>query len=161
MSTSEDAAGHETFLREAIRLSRRAMERGDGPFGAVLVRGGRIVLARENTASTREDATRHAEMNLVVEAQESFGAAALAECTLYASTEPCAMCAGAIFWAGIRRVVFACPSERHASIFGPALAVHGHDVLASATPPVEVVGPLLEDEAAAVLEEAARRSTGT
>ncbi|HEV2736468.1 MAG TPA: nucleoside deaminase [Longimicrobiaceae bacterium] len=161
MSASEDAAGHETFLREAIRLSRRAMERGDGPFGAVLVRGGTIVLARENTASTREDATRHAEMNLVVEAQESFGAGALAECTLYSSTEPCAMCAGAIFWAGIRSVVFACPSERHASIFGPALAVHGRDVLASATPPVEVAGPLLEDEAAAVLEEAARRSAGT
>jgi tRNA(Arg) A34 adenosine deaminase TadA len=157
MSTSEDVAGHETFLREAIRLSRRALDRGDGPFGAVLVRGGRIVLARENTASTRADATRHAEMNLVVEAQESFGAAALAECTLYASTEPCAMCAGAIFWAGIHRVVFACPSDRHARIFGPALAVHGRDVLASATPPVEVVGPLLEDEAAAVLEEAARR----
>ncbi len=157
MSTSEDAAGHETFLREAIRLSRRALDRGDGPYGAVLVRGGRIVLARENTASTRADATRHAEMNLVVEAQESFGAEALAECTLYASTEPCAMCAGAIFWAGIRRVVFACPSERHARICGPALAVNGRDVLASATPPAEVVGPLLEDEAAAVLEEAARR----
>jgi len=157
MSTSDDAAGHETFLREAIRLSRRALARGDGPYGAVLVRGGRMVLARENTASTRADATRHAEMNLVVEAQESFGPEALAECTLYASTEPCAMCAGAIFWAGIRRVVFACPSTRHERIFGPALGVHGHDVLGSATPPVEVVGPLLEDEAAAVLEEAARR----
>lgn len=160
MSTGNDAAGHETFLREAIRLSRRALERGDGPYGAVLVRGGRIVLARENTASTREDATRHAEMNLVVEAQESFGAEALAECTLYASTEPCAMCAGAIFWAGIRRVVFACPSSRHELVFGPALAVHGRDVLTTATPPVETVGPLLEDEAAAVLEEAARRGIG-
>ncbi|HEU0076783.1 MAG TPA: nucleoside deaminase [Longimicrobiaceae bacterium] len=157
MSTSDDAARHEKFLREAIRLSRRALERGDGPYGAVLVRGGRVVLARENTASTRADATRHAEMNLVVEAQESFGAEALAECTLYASTEPCAMCAGAAYWAGIRRVVFACPSSRHEAIFGPALAVHGREVLATATPPVEVVGPLLEDEAAEVLEEAARR----
>lgn len=157
MSGSDDAAEHEEFLREAIRLSRRALERGDGPYGAVLVRGGRVVLARENTASTREDATRHAEMNLVVEAQESFGAHALAECTLYASTEPCAMCAGAIYWAGIRRVVFACSSHRHEAVFGPALAVHGRDVLTSATPPVETVGPLLEDEAAEVLEEAARR----
>lgn len=157
MSTSDEAARHEEFLREAIRLSRRALDRGDAPFGAVLVRGGRIVLARENTASTRADATRHAEMNLVVEAQESFGPEALAECTLYSSTEPCAMCAGAIFWAGIRRVVFACACRRHESIFGPSLGVHGRDVLASATPPVEVVGPLLEDEAAAVLEEAARR----
>ena len=156
MSAGE-GGGHEPFLREAIRLSRRALERGDGPYGAVLVRGGRVVLARENTAHSRGDATRHAEMNLVVEAQESFGPEALAECTLYASTEPCAMCAGAIFWAGIRRVVFACPSGRHEGIFGPALAVHGREVLATATPPVEVVGPLLEDEAAAVLEEAARR----
>ena len=121
MSTGDQAAGHETFLREAIRLSRRAMERGDGPFGAVLVRGGRIVLARENTASTRADATRHAEMNLVVEAQESFGAEALGECTLYASTEPCAMCAGAIFWAGIRRVVSAIrarPAGTHVIVTG-------------------------------------------
>jgi hypothetical protein len=55
--------------------------------------------------------------------------------------------------------VFACPSSRHELVFGPALAVHGRDVLATATPPVETVGPLLEDEAAAVLEEAARRGT--
>jgi tRNA(Arg) A34 adenosine deaminase TadA len=160
MSTSEDTASHEYFLRETIRLARRALERGDGPYGAVLVRGGRIVLRRENTTHSHGDATRHAEMNLVVEAQESLGPGALAECTLYASAEPCAMCAGAIFWSGIHRVVFACPSDRNASIFGPGLAVRGRDVLTSATPPVEVVGPLLEDEAAAVLEEAARRRTG-
>ena len=152
MRASDDAAGHETFLREAIRLSRRALERGDGPYGAVLVRGGRVVLARENTASTREDATRHAEMNLVVEAQESFGAEALAECTLYASTEPCAMCASAIVWSGIGRVVFALSGARMVGLVADlpgtvTLDLPCREVFARSNRSIEVAGPALEAEA--------------
>jgi tRNA(Arg) A34 adenosine deaminase TadA len=148
---------HEALIREAIDLARAALNRGDGPYGALLVRDGRVLLRAENTTRSDADRTRHAEMNLVVRAQQLYGAEELARCTLYASTEPCAMCAGAIFLAGIRRVVFGCSVPRQVRIRGGGLAIRAHEVLGSADEPTEVVGPVLEDEAAAVLEEAARR----
>jgi tRNA(Arg) A34 adenosine deaminase TadA len=151
---------HEPFLREAIALARQALLRGDGPYGALLVADGRVLLRAENTTRTDADRTRHAEMNLLVQAQRHLAADALARCTLYASTEPCAMCAGAIFHAGVRRVVFGCSVARQVRIRGGGLAIGAREVLESSGEPVEVVGPLLEDEAAAVLEEGARHHVG-
>jgi tRNA(Arg) A34 adenosine deaminase TadA len=148
---------HELHLREALDLARAAMRRGDGAYGAVLVRDGRVVLRAENTTRTDADRTRHAEMNLLVRAQGSYGEEELRSCTLYTSTEPCAMCAGAIFYAGIRRIVYGLSVPRQVRIRGGGLAIGAREVLASAGEPFEIVGPLLEDEAAAVLEEAARR----
>jgi len=145
-------AGHDRYLATAIELSRLAVERGDGPYAAVLVRGGEAVLAASNTVASDGDATRHAELNLLVEARRRLGADVLAECTLYASTEPCAMCAGALYWAGVRRVVFGCPVGRQVRILGGGLALECRSVFATADEPVEVIGPLMEDEAAAVLE---------
>src|SRR5690606_38467526 len=96
------------LLREAIALSKSAMDHGNEPFGAVLVKDGEIVLRAENSVFSGHDMTNHAEMNLVKLAAQHFGAEALADCTLYSSTEPCAMCAGAIYWSGIGRLVYAC-----------------------------------------------------
>src|SRR5664280_1410877 len=96
------------YLQMAIATAAKAREHGNHPFGAVLVDGaGRLVLEAENTVMTALDCTGHAETNLMRKACAQLSAEVLAGCTLYTSTEPCAMCAGAIFWGGVSRVVFA------------------------------------------------------
>lgn len=141
------------FLRVAIRAAFRARERGDQPFGAALADSeGRLLLEAENSISAEGDCTAHAETNLARMASRKFDAQFLETCTLYASTEPCAMCAGAIYWSGIGRVVFALGSERFAALRGddpPAssLDISCREVLARGRRLVEVEGPAIEDEA--------------
>jgi tRNA(Arg) A34 adenosine deaminase TadA len=148
-------------LRAAIDVSREASARGDEPYGAVLVdASGRQIAAAGNTQNTTGDCTGHAETNLLREATMQFDAQALADSTLYASGEPCAMCAGAIYWSGVPRVVFALPAARMNAIAGTAtdvLDLGARDVLARGQHRVTVLGPTLEDEAAAVLEAHYRR----
>ena len=114
-----------------------------------------MLLEGVNTAITTGDCTGHAEINLVREASQRFSFDMLSRCTLYASTEPCVMCAGAIFWSGIGRVVFGVSGTRLREWLAPGpdrpeLPISGRDVLARAHPPVEVIGPALEPEALAV-----------
>ena len=98
---------------------RRARENGNHPFGAVLVDDtGTVVLEAENMQVTARDSTGHAETNLVRAASQRFDPDFLRRCTLYTSTEPCKMCAGAIYYAGIPRVVFALSQEGLRSIAG-------------------------------------------
>ncbi|MGH7264696.1 MAG: nucleoside deaminase [Candidatus Rokuibacteriota bacterium] len=143
-------------LRTAIAVSRSAREHGNEPYGALLVgERGDVLLQAENTEITARDATGHAETNLVRIACARFDPATLAQCTIYASTEPCAMCAGAIYWGHIGRVVFGLGQETLPAVLGDAadrLALSCHAVLARGTRPIEVVGPLLEKEARAVVE---------
>jgi tRNA(Arg) A34 adenosine deaminase TadA len=150
-----DAADLE-HLRAAIAVSREAAARGDEPYGAVLVdASGRQLLAAGNTQNTTGDCTGHAEANLVREATMRFDAQALAGSTLYASGEPCAMCAGAIYWSGVPRVVFALSAARMNAIAGErtdVLDLDSREVFARGQHPVTVLGPALEDEAATVLE---------
>ncbi len=103
--TEQDLA----FLRQAIELARSAREDGRHPFGALIVneRGETVVAARNNAVRPKGDPTQHAEMVACGEAARLLSEAELARCTLYTSTEPCAMCAGAIYWIGVGRVVFA------------------------------------------------------
>ncbi len=103
---------HEPFLREAIALSKSAVNNGDEPFGSVLVNNGEVILRAENSVFTGHDMTNHAEMNLVKLAAKQYDTAFLGDCTLYTSTEPCAMCSGAIYWSGIGRMVYACSETR-------------------------------------------------
>lgn len=140
-------------LRWTIGLAAQAREHGNHPFGSLLVdAGGNVLLEAENTVVTDRDCTGHAELNLVRAASKSLEPADLRDCTLYASTEPCAMCAGAIFWSGIGRVVFALSSAALMTMLGEEAAagrldVSSRDVLERGGHPVEVVGPLIEDEA--------------
>ena len=142
-------------LRAAIAASREASARGDEPYGATLADGrGELVLTAANTQATGHDCTGHAEINLLREAGRRFDSDALAQCTVYASGEPCAMCAGAIYWSNVRRVVYALPIARMRELAGPAadeLMLSCREVLARGEHPVEVLGPALEDEAAIVL----------
>ncbi len=96
-----------THLRRAIQVSVDARAHGNHPFGAILVTGDGRILEAENTVVTDRDVTGHAETNLVRLAWRELDATELAASTLYTSCEPCAMCAGAMFWAGIGRMVFA------------------------------------------------------
>ena len=123
------------------------MANGNEPFGALLVKDGQVILCAENTVFTGRDMTNHAEMNLVKEAMRRFEPTDLLEATLYTSTEPCAMCSGAIYWSGIGRVVFACSEARLGQIAGIGLAVPCRVVFDSGARRVEVIGPLLEEEA--------------
>jgi tRNA(Arg) A34 adenosine deaminase TadA len=142
---------HEPFLRETIALSKSALEHGGEPFGSVLVRDGKILLRAENSVFSGHDMTNHAELNLIKLAAQQYDPAFLADCTLYSSTEPCAMCAGAIYWSGIGSVVFACSERRLGEIAGLGLDVPTRVVLDTGARKVTVVGPTdLEEEAAAV-----------
>jgi tRNA(Arg) A34 adenosine deaminase TadA len=143
---------HDAFIREAIALSEAAVAKGNEPFGAVLVRRGEVILRAENTIRTGKDPTNHAEMNLVRLAVAQYDAEMLVDCTLYTSTEPCAMCAGAIYWSNIGRMVYACSEQRLGALAGVGLDVPSRSVLLKGARPVEVIGPVLEDEAVQVHE---------
>jgi len=140
-------------LARAIELAAAAREHGNHPFGSLLVDGdGRVVLEVENTVLTGRDVTGHAEQNLVRAASAQFTPEQLGPCTLYTSTEPCAMCAGAIFWSGIGRVVFALSSatlgERVQDPTGAyTLAISCREVFDRGGRTVDVRGPLIEDQA--------------
>ena len=144
-------------MREVFAIARRALARGNRPFGAMLVAGNGAVLAvAENSQITEEQILAHAEMNLLHRAVRDFTPDVLATATLYTSAEPCAMCAGAIVWSGISRLVFGLSADRlhEMSGFSPqGLAASAREVLASAGRQVEIVGPLFESEAELILRE--------
>jgi tRNA(Arg) A34 adenosine deaminase TadA len=145
-------------LTRAIELAAAAREHGNHPFGSLLVDGaGAVVLEAENTVVTGRDVTAHAEQNLVRKASARFGPDQLETCTLYTSTEPCAMCAGAIFWSGIGRVVFALSSATLGEIVQDptgawTLAMSCRDVFDRGGRTVDVRGPLIEDQGRIVHE---------
>lgn len=144
------------FLRQAFDVARRGHARGLHPFGAVLVNAaGEVLMEAENGYLPDRDMTAHAERLLATQASKAHDPAFLATCTLYASTEPCAMCAGAIYWAGIGRLVFGLRESRLKEITGnhpenPTLSLPCRTVFAAGQREVEVTGPMLEDEAAEV-----------
>lgn len=142
-------------MRLAIEASASALARGDMPFGAVLVSPtGEQLHVAGNDQVTGGDFTGHAEMALLRQASMRLGREALRGCTVYASGEPCAMCAGALFWSGIARLVYAASTEDIRDALGadPALMTRCEAVLASGTPKVEVRGGLLRDAAFEVLK---------
>ena len=157
MSSSADALDHEHYVRVAIKEAVSAREVGNPPFGAALVnREGTILDRAGNTEARTGDCTGHAETNLIRNASRQHDEDTLRHATLYASTEPCAMCAGVVFWACIGRVVFGLRAERLYEMRGDTgrqLHLSCQEVLDRGNHEVEVIGPVLEDEAAAVFEE--------
>lgn len=142
-------------LRRAIVLSAEAAGHGSRPFGAVIVSAAGETLAEgRNDTAERGGCTGHAELNALRSASPAQPRPVLAGSTMYASGEPCVMCAGAIFWSGIRRVVFGLDAGRlrsfrrlHAN--AADLEMSCREVFASSPDPFEVVGPALVDEATA------------
>jgi len=143
------------FLRCSFDVARRSREAGDHPFGSVLVGPAHELLREQGNGFTSEggDRTAHAEKLLAAWAAKNFDLDYLQCCTLYSSAEPCAMCSGAIYWAGIGRVVYGqsetgLKAQTGAHDENPTLDLPCRIVFAAGQRPTEVVGPLLEDEAA-------------
>jgi len=145
----------QALLRQAFDVARRSREAGDHPFGSLLADGeGRALMEQGNGyMSEGRDRTAHAERLLASRAARTYDLPFLTRCTLYTSAEPCAMCAGAIYWAGIGRVVYgqsekALKEQTGAHEENPTLDLPCETVFRAGQRATEVVGPLLEDEAA-------------
>ena len=153
------SAVDEGFLRRAIELAAEARADGRHPFGSLIVNaaGAVVVESRNNAVRPAGDPTQHAELLACAAAAKLISQKELASCTLYTSTEPCAMCAGAIYWTGIGRVVYALAEKGLLSYTGSheqnqTLDLPCREVFARGQRPITVDGPFLEDEAAKVHE---------
>lgn len=142
----------DALVRQAIELAAEARAAGDHPFGALLAVDGQVVLTARNSVHTDRDPTAHAETNLVHQALRRLTPDQIARSVLYASCEPCAMCVGKIYWAGIRSIVYALPAGELARLAGGSFLVPCRDLFTRAKDHVTVVGPVLVDEARAVHE---------
>ncbi len=140
---------HERYMQRALYLSNLAVQKGNHPFGAVLVMEDNIVMEAMNTIHTDHDVTRHAELNLVSKASQLFTQEQLALATLYTTTEPCAMCSGAIYWSGISSIVYAASANDLDLIAGKFLACHSTHVFKNAMNPPKVLGGILIKDAIA------------
>jgi len=147
----------EQLLRQTFEVARRAQAAGEHPFGSLLAdKDGNVLQEHLNGyASGGADRTAHAERLLAQWARVNLGEDELASCTLYTSAEPCAMCSGTIYWVGIGRVVFGLAEHDMRALTGaheenPTLDLPCRVVFDAGQRPTEVVGPLLQDEAAAL-----------
>ena len=151
-------ARDEGFLRRSFAVARRAVEHGNLPFGSILVDADdQVVLESENRSITEHDPTAHAETMLMHEAARTFSPEYLAGCTMYSSAEPCAMCAGAVYWANVRRVVYGLDILTLGEIVAddpanPTPHLRADVVLNSGKYPGALDGPALVDEARLVHE---------
>jgi tRNA(adenine34) deaminase len=107
-----DVPDDASFMNEALRLARKAFEKEEVPIGAVVVREGRIIGRAHNQVELLKDATAHAEMLAITQAEAAVGDWRLNDCDLYVTKEPCAMCAGALVHVRMRRVIFGCADSR-------------------------------------------------
>src|SRR5260370_39893466 len=150
MTTSEL---DEHFLRRSFEVARRALTHGNHPFGAILVdRDRNVLIEAENGYMPAHDGTAHAERLLATQACTTLSPGVLKGATLYSSAEPCAMCAGAIYWAGIGRLVYGLSEHRLRGVTGnhpenPTLDLPCREVVRSRPRAIEVVRPLLQDAA--------------
>src|SRR4026209_2554116 len=137
----------ERFLKHAIELAREARAEGNHPFGSLLTIDDAVVLTAKNTVFTDRDPTAHAETNLVAEAIRRLSPADIRRSVLYTSCEPCAMCAGKLYWAGIRSVVYSLSSEELGTTAGRNFLIPCTELFARAAEKVTVIGPMLLSEA--------------
>ncbi len=147
------------YLRQAIALAAEARAKGRHPFGSLIVSeiGETVAVGLNNAVRPGGDPTQHAEMLACAAAGKTMTEAELARCTLYTSTEPCAMCAGAIYWVGLGRVVFGLAEKGLMRFTGsheenPTLDLPCREVFARGQREIVVEGPLLENEAGVVHE---------
>jgi tRNA(adenine34) deaminase len=143
----------EFFMREALRLAKKAAEAGEVPVGAVVVRAGKIIARACNQVELLKDATAHAEMLVLTQAEAAVGDWRLTECDLYVTKEPCAMCAGALVHTRIRRVIFGCtdPSAGAAGSVINLLKMPGFNHRC------DVASGVSQNECAALLQDFFRR----
>lgn len=134
----------EKFMKEAIAQARMAASEGEVPIGAVVECRGRIIAKGHNMTEMLHDPTAHAEMIALTAATEALGGKYLSDCTLYVTVEPCPMCAAALNWAQVARIVYGAPDPRRGySLFSPSL-LH---------PKTEVTSGVLEEECSTLVTD--------
>jgi tRNA(adenine34) deaminase len=148
-----ESPGDENFMREALRQAQKANEAGEVPVGAVIVRAGKIIARAHNQVELLKDATAHAEMLALTQAEAAVGDWRLAECDLYVTKEPCAMCAGALVHTRIRRVIFGCTDP----VAGAAGSVMNLLQMPALNHRCEIASGVLQDECATILQDFFRR----
>lgn len=144
-----DASGDEQFMREALRQAKKAYEAGEVPIGAVVVRAGRIIGRAYNQVELLKDATAHAEMLALTQAEAAVGDWRLLDCDLYVTKEPCPMCAGALVHVRMRRVVFGCADPRA----GAAGSIINLLQLPGLNHRCDIASGVLQNECAAILRD--------
>ncbi len=130
------------FMKKALQEAQIGMERGEVPIGAVIVVKNQIIARAHNLTETLNDVTAHAEMQAITAAANYLGGKYLIDCTLYVTLEPCQMCAGALFWSQISRIVYAARDEQRGCV---ALKTKLH-------PKTKMEGGLLEEEASELIK---------
>jgi tRNA(adenine34) deaminase len=139
----------EYFMREAMRQALKASKAGEVPVGAVIVRAGKIIARAHNQVELLKDATAHAEMLALTQAEAAVGDWRLTDCDLYVTKEPCAMCAGALVHTRIRRVIFGCAD--------PAAGAAGSLINLLQMPTLnhrcDIASGVLQNECAAILKD--------
>ena len=140
MTRNEDAY----YMSLALKQAKRALEEEEIPVGAVVVCQGKIVAKAYNQTEMLTDVTAHAEMLAITSAAQTIGAKYLKDCTLYVTLEPCLMCAGAIYWSQLGRLVFGASEDKRGFLS------QGKDIL---HPKTEVTAGILADESALLLKE--------
>ncbi|HOF98823.1 MAG TPA: nucleoside deaminase [Paludibacteraceae bacterium] len=136
------------YMKQALAEARRAAEKDEVPIGAVIVCQGSIIARAHNLTETLNDVTAHAEMQAITSAANYLGGKYLSDCTLYVTIEPCVMCAGALGWAQIKKIVYGASDEKRGySKFAPD-ALH---------PKTEVVSGVLAEECATLMQNFFKR----
>lgn len=132
------------FMKQAFLEAQKAAERNEVPIGAVIVCQGRIIARGHNLTETLTDVTAHAEMQAITAAAQFLGGKYLIDCTLYVTVEPCVMCAGALGWAQISRIVYATPDEKRGFTKYAPLSLH---------PKTNVSCGLMQEESSALMKQ--------
>jgi len=153
MNSSIDRVSDESFMREALRLAKKAYEADEVPVGAVVVRQEKIIARAYNQVELLKDATAHAEMVALTEAEAAVGDWRLVDCDLYVTKEPCPMCAGAIVHTRIRRLIFGCPDPRGGAAGSIVNLLH----MPGLNHHCEITPGVLQEECAAILQEFFRK----
>lgn len=142
MVMNEFSTADERFMRMALDEARQAAEEGEIPIGAIIINRGRVVGRGHNLTEKLNDVTAHAEMQAITAAAQTLGGKYLTDCTLYVTVEPCLMCAGALGWSQIPKIIYGTPDpKRGYSTFTPR-PFH---------PKAQISGGLLAEECAALL----------
>lgn len=142
--TEEQLKKDEYYMQRALDEARMALTEGEIPIGAVVVCRDRIIARAHNLTETLTDVTAHAEMQVITAAANMLGGKYLTDCTLYVTVEPCVMCAGAIGWAQIPRIVYGCKDEKRGYELYAPRAMH---------PRSTTVGGILEEECRQLMKE--------
>src|SRR5438874_8717210 len=149
MNFYENRDRDEAFMREALRQAQKAYEADEVPVGAVVVRAGKVIGRAYNQVELLKDATAHAEMLALTQAEAGVGDWRLVDCDLYVTKEPCVMCAGALIHVRIRRLVFGCADMRSGAA-GSVMNLLRNPVFNHRC---EITSGILQDECAAILQD--------